>query len=228
MSEALTALLAVSANKTQKIVSLSPESQAIFLYVSGLLESREFYIEGYTDEITDAEWDALDAMQAKASEEIMTGLTGEIVPTVTQVLKPGLLLCDGSVYQRVDYPDLYAAIDAIFIIDADRFHVPNIPAMTTLVSGVIGVTGGESEHTLTEAEIPAHSHSVNDTGHAHSEVSAIPTIINGGLEAPAPAATPTPAITGLAFTGVSINATGGNQPHTNMPPYFGVRFAIRT
>jgi microcystin-dependent protein len=34
----------------------------------------------------------------------------------------------------------------------------------------LGATGGEESHTLTTSEMPSHTHSVTDPGHAHSVV----------------------------------------------------------
>jgi microcystin-dependent protein len=61
--------------------------------------------------------------------------------------------------------------------------------------------GGERQHTLTIAEMPVHN---------HGESIAIPAIINGGLEAPASAATASTGTTGAAGSGAA---------HNNMPPY---------
>ncbi len=68
-------------------------------------------------------------------------------------------------------------------------------------SYIAGTTGGEATHTLTVAEMPSHTHSskgyagVNDSG-------AWTALISNGQS-----------------TIMSVLATGGNQPHNNMPPY---------
>ena len=137
-------------------------------------------------------------------------------------------LCDGTIYDKTVDVDLWNAIGDTFNTGGEPpngFRVPDLRgrviAMTNNGSGrlpafadTLGGTGGESEHTLTESEMPSHSHT--NLPHAHSEVAAVPTLINGGLEAPAAAATPTPATTGLA--GVSIDNTGGDGAHNNVQP----------
>lgn len=78
-----------------------------------------------------------------------------------------------------------------------------------------GSTGGEAAHTLTEAEMPAHSHTSHDIAvELHS----------GGYVV----------MRSVGFsdqddTRVSRTAdSGGNQPHNNMPPYLAVNVWQRT
>jgi len=78
----------------------------------------------------------------------------------------GCLLCDGAEYQRIAYPDLYATLDAVYKLDADRFVVPDLRGRTAVGAGSgaglsirsIGDEGGEELHTLTIAEMAAHQH----------------------------------------------------------------------
>lgn len=75
----------------------------------------------------------------------------------------------------------------------------------------VGSTGGEATHTLTENEMPSHTHtmsagSTNSTNHEHSTANGANVI----------AMCPTKA--NLGHNPLS-NAKGGNQPHNNMPPY---------
>lgn len=69
-----------------------------------------------------------------------------------------------------------------------------------------GETGGEAKHTLTIAEIPSHSHKtwVGTTGNAQETLSTGDRVEHnwGSTDA--------------------LEATGGGQPHNNMPPYLAV------
>lgn len=81
----------------------------------------------------------------------------------------------------------------------------------------LGATGGEATHTLSIDEIPAHTHKVKrnnnytnnfmiDTGRSNQWGSAI--INTSGYTAQP--------------TAITIENTGGDQPHNNMPPYLVV------
>lgn len=143
-------------------------------------------------------------------------MIGAIVAYATSSAPPGMLPCEGGVYLREDYPNLYAAIDPIYHLDADSFTVPDLRGRTVIGAGegpmltdrAFGSVAGEETHTLTELEIPAHS---------HTEITAIAAVINGGIEAPAAAATPSAGVTGT---------TGGGGAHNNMQPYVALRWGI--
>lgn len=93
-------------------------------------------------------------------------------------------------------------------------------------------TGGAKTHTLTEAELPAHSHGVTDSGHTHltqryptttggSSGFTFDTSMSGTL---ADNTLPTKSAT----TGVTINNTGSGAAHNNLQPYFVIYVWKRT
>lgn len=118
------------------------------------------------------------------------------------------LVCDGSVYNRVDYPDLYAVINPAFIIDADTFAVPDAADRFIFIGAGIGDVGGESAVTLTIAEMPAHDHFEQDPGSVNAQA---------GAGAVALADPGLPSTTG---------STGGGGAHNNMPPYITLTAVI--
>lgn len=199
---------------------------AILILACNTFYRQRYYWQYGEEPVTDTQWDEIGHVIGLMEHEIMSGLIGAILPHVMASLTGlNMLPCEGSIYNRVDYPLLYEAIDAEFIIDADTFRVPDLRDKFPLAAGdnyPIGTSGGEETHVLTVGELASHSHT--SPPHSHSEIAAASTIINGGLEAPATAATPLPASTG--FETVSIDATGDNEPHNNMPPFVAIRWAI--
>ena len=190
---------------------LSAQSRALIL--SALSVMTELWRWNTTNDL-----DEVDAAVSLAILEVQQNMLIGSVIWVAGDTPDGTLYCDGATYGRVDYPNLYAALDAAYIIDADNFKVPDLRGAFPLGSGSgysIGDTGGEAMHTLSGSEMPIHSHT--QPPHTHTEIIAVAALINGGLEAPAAAAVPGGGVTGTASP--TTNTTGGGQAHNNLPPF---------
>ncbi|MBU0478297.1 prepilin-type N-terminal cleavage/methylation domain-containing protein [bacterium] len=75
-------------------------------------------------------------------------------------------------------------------------------------SYAVGATGGENTHTLTIAEMPAHSHSYNETWHKGN-------------------ATFNSAANYMTARVNNTGSTGGNAAHENRPPYYALCFIMK-
>lgn len=154
-------------------------------------------------------------------------LCGIIFDFAGSTIPPYCLECDGSTYDRVDYPALYDALDSAFIIDADTFRVPNLVGRVSVGVGEdsngnvynMGDTGGETQVTLTSDQMPTHAH--DDAGHVHVTPAAVEFLIQEGAGVGAVAVVSTTEV-GYA----NIQTTGNSDPHENMMPFQSVRKII--
>jgi len=115
-----------------------------------------------------------------------------------------LLVCDGSYYSVLEYPELNAVIGWNFGgTPPGLFAVPDLRDRFILgatTTAHVNQSGGETQHTLTTNEIPSHTHGIQATT---------------AVFAPGAA----PALVYNLLPLVSTRPTGGGEPHNNMPPY---------
>lgn len=146
-------------------------------------------------------------------------MLGTVISYATTNPPTGVLECDGATYQRVDYPQLYDALDSVFIVDADNFTVPDLRSRFVVGAGTgsglsnraVGATGGEEDHTLTTAEMPSHNHAY------HAEYLASRT---GAVDLH------TFLINDTGISTIDTLDTGGDDSHNNMPPFYGLKYGI--
>jgi microcystin-dependent protein len=144
--------------------------------------------------------------------------TGTLLDFAGTAAPTGFLGCDGAAVSRATYASLFTAIGTTWGVGdgVTTFNLPNFQRRVAVGSGgsgtatlanTVGSTGGAETHTLTETEMPAHTH--GDT-------------IGAGGAATMPA--------GAVFDNFVSNtaSTGGGGAHNNMQPSAVVLKIIKT
>ena len=115
----------------------------------------------------------------------------------------------GSIYLS------YSHVSPATLFGGTWARISNAFLWASDASATIGQTGGEKEHTLTVAEMPSHSHAINDD--------LFWSATDGGW-----ASFRTGTQTEVSKAGLTTSGAGGGQAHNNMPPYVQVSAWRRT
>jgi microcystin-dependent protein len=91
----------------------------------------------------------------------------------------------------------------------------------------VGKLGGAKQVTLTAAQMPSHSHGVNDPGHSHTYFRSPTSGLNVGSGPNRQLNNESNESTSVASTGITIASAGGGQAHENRPPYYTLAFVTR-
>jgi len=232
------AFVSLAALYTAHTVRLSGDSLTLFLCTAPSTQAKAYWRGANTEVVTDDEWDEIEALAAKAYGELMIEVAtmplGTIFAFASASAPTGSLECDGASYLRVDYPELYAALDTAYVTDADNFVVPDLRGRTIVGVGTgAGLTaravdeqGGTETHVLTEAELAAHDHTITDPGHLHSNLYGAVVLTNARGTQSNPIAVQGTRDTIAATTGVTVQNAGGGNSHQNMPPFLALRYAV--
>lgn len=219
MSAELTALESLAANFRSGIYRLTPISLAVLFWATPYWKARYDWIEkGMTgDVVTDADWDTICSYVDGLLYEVKNPVIGLITPYITADPPANVLPCDGSTYLRDDYPSLYEALDAFFIVDADHFFVPDLRGRTVIGAGaapgltdrLVGDAAGGEVHQLTVGELASHDHTIPATATTLAVEPGEVTVL-----------TPIPFIT------QNTSVVGENEHHNNMQPYYALNYGI--
>lgn len=156
---------------------------------------------------------------------------GTVIQSAAINVPGGWLECIGQSLNKVAYADLFAAIGNTYGgLSTDlSFNLPDARGRTVIGFGsgagltdrALGVKGGAETHTLTAAQLPAHSHSLIRKENP-----------DAGAFDPGPAnahASESSACTTNRSNIGTFNTsdTGLNEAHNNMQPFIALRYLIK-
>lgn len=203
--------------------------------------------------------DAIEAIQAKIGVDnsaVTTSIdykvrvwnpVGEITMWSTTSAPTGWLICDGSAVSRTTYSGLFAVVGTTFGSGdgSTTFNLPDFRGKVAVGRNtgdasfdILGETGGSKTNALGSSNLPAHTHAVNDSGHAHGgyggtsfTVQYMSTAGGSVVTTAGPYTATNFATTATATTGITVTG-GGNGTATGdafsiVQPYLTVNFIIR-
>lgn len=168
----------------------------------------------------------------------------------------GWLICDGSQVSRSLYPELFSVIGTTYgsgdgfstftlpdlrgrtIAGKDGVNNMNNGPTNRLTSShfgasgtALGNSGGNEAHTLTTAQLPAHSHGITDPGHTHTvPYNTGPDTLSGphtGNYDPNTYGAPYTYTTSSRTTGISIQNAGSGNAHNITQPTMILNYIIK-
>jgi microcystin-dependent protein len=175
------------------------------------------------------------AYQRATGEAVVPMPPGATIPYAGTSEPSGWLFCYGQAVSRTTYAALFAAIGTTYGTGdgSTTFNLPDLRGrvvagqddmggtsanrLTDQTGGVngdtLGAAGGAETHTLTTAQMPSHSHTVN----ANSALSTSSGSANYGTQAGS-----------NAFEPFVMNSTGGGGAHNNVQPTIILNYIIKT
>ena len=139
----------------------------------------------------------------------------------------GWAMCNGQLLPINQNQPLFALLGTTYGGNGQTtFALPDLKGRVPLHfegSFTLGTKLGEESHTLTQAEMPAHNHSV--MANTAAATSTLP-LLNGRLANSTPQNLYGPFSGPQAMDPGSILNVGGSQTHQNMQPYLVLNFII--
>jgi len=153
---------------------------------------------------------------------VITSLpVGTLVPFGGASIPSGWLECNGAAVSRITYADLFAVVGTTYGAGdgSTTFNLPDLRGRTSIGKGTgsgltpraLGATGGAETHTLSAAEMPAHTHATtlrSDT-------------VAGALQSTAGQSD------GSITVSYTSTSAGGGGAHNNLPPFVVTAWLIK-
>lgn len=151
---------------------------------------------------------------------------GEIRIFAGNFAPAGWKFCEGQLLPISEYETLFNLIGTTYGGDGqDTFALPDLQGRVPIHVGnghILAETGGVETVTLTQNQIPAHSHPMLASSLIGDQVTPVGNVPAASFNV-TPYLNDTPA---GDFNAAAITPTGGSQPHTNFQPYLCVDFII--
>lgn len=145
------------------------------------------------------------------------GMIGIVLPYAGSSAPSGFLLADGSAVSRSTYSSLFAVISTTYGAGdgSTTFNLPNLKGRipvgknsTDTEFDVLGETGGEKTHVLTESEMPSHVHNIFYSSTGSNPQGPISQNTSGGIN-------------------INTGSAGGSLAHNNLQPYITLNYIIK-
>jgi microcystin-dependent protein len=136
----------------------------------------------------------------------------------------GWAFCNGATLAINQNQALFALLGTTYGGNGTtNFQLPNLQTRVPIHVGngfALGQAGGEQTHTLSQLELPGHTHTASGTSDNGDTVSPGGNLLGASTDLYGPA-------TGLtSLAPASVANAGGSQPHENMQPYLVLNFCI--
>lgn len=137
----------------------------------------------------------------------------------------GWALCNGQLLPINQNQALFALLGTTYGGNGTtNFALPDLRSRAPIHVGsgfTLGQRGGEEAHTITIAEMPAHTHQMSGSGDGPTVTPPTNNFFSTGTGFTPYAATPN-----VAMDPACISNVGGSQAHENRSPYMALNFCI--
>lgn len=153
---------------------------------------------------------------------------GEIAMFAFNFVPYGWMPCDGRLLAINQYSALYALLGTQYGGDGTiNFALPNLNGRFPLCASgthTQGEQGGSETVTLTQTQIPAHTHAASASSAQGNQRDPGGNVM--AREAMGQDAVYSSQLLDVTMSGNAIGMAGGGQAHNNMPPYLSLNFCI--